>query len=143
MKDIEQLSAEVERLRTEGLRSFEGWEEEKQESHRLRAAEIRFKNLTSDLREELQQMTVKRDTERERAQLAEEAVQILKARVDELIASFETYGDHQKSCQKRSFANKLRKKEAICSCGFESIIAGGGSLQSESATDMQSSRGGQ
>ncbi len=142
MKDKEQLNAEVERLRIEGLRSFEGWEEEKQESHRLRAAEIRFKNLTSDLREELQQMAIKRDTERERALLAEEAVQILKARVDELLASFETYGDHQKNCQKRSFANKLRRKEAICSCGFENIIAGGGSLQPESA-DMHSSRGGQ
>ena len=129
--EVDALKAEVERLRDQGLRQAEGWEQEKQESQRLHAAEVRYKNLTRDLQQRLEETEANRDTERERAQLAEEAVVILKARVDELIESFTRFGDHSKECQKRSLANKFRKKDVPCDCGFERLLAGGGVTTSE------------
>lgn len=126
MSEVEDLNAQLDRLRSEGLRQMESWDAEKRESQRLTAAVDRYKHLVADLEEKARLARMEADTERERVVAAEEAVQILKVRVDELLASFTSYGDHQRECQKRSLSGKLMMRDLPCTCGYDKLVAGGG-----------------
>ena len=131
MSEIDDLRAEIERLRAVGLRQMESWDVEKRESNRLHASAVRYKSLVVELEGKVKDVTVQRDTCCERARTAEQAVAILKVRVDELIGSLTHYGEHRRECQKRSLSSKLMKRDVECTCGFDPLLAGGGELDSE------------
>ena len=131
MSEIDDLRAEIERLRADGLHQMESWDVEKRESNRLHASVVRYKNLAVELEGKVEDVTRQRDTEHERARTAEEAVAILKARVDELIGSLTRYGEHRRECQKRSLSSRLLKRDVECTCGLDPLLAGGGELDSE------------
>ena len=129
--EIDDLRAQIERLRADGLHQMESWDAEKRESSRLHASVVRYKNLVVELEGKVEDISVQRDTELERARIAEEAVEILKARVDELIGSLTRYGEHRRECRKRSLSSKLMKRDVECTCGFDPLVAGGGELDPE------------
>ena len=131
MSEIDDLRVEIERLRAAGLHQMESWDAEKRESNRLHASTVRYKNLVVELEGKVEDVTVQRDTECERARTAEEAMEILKARVDELIGSLTRYGEHRRECQKRSLSSRLMKRDVECTCGFDPLLAGGGGLDPE------------
>ena len=129
MVDLGRLKAEIETLRTEGLRQMEAWDSERRETKRLHAVGVRFRNRVSDLEENVADLGEKLETQTERAEKAEQVLQMLKVRIDELRVSFREYGEHKRECQKRR--KVFAKKDAPCTCGYEGILEGGGSLERE------------
>lgn len=125
MGEVEDLRKQAEELRAEALHQAEAWDAEKRESQRLHASVVRFRNLVSELERELGELKNNLENETERAETAEGFVEVLRARVDELIPALERFGEHSRDCQKRSL---FKKKDAECTCGLESFIAGGGSI---------------
>ena len=125
MGEIEDLRRQAESLRDDALRHADAWDAEKRESKRLHAAVVRYKNLVAELEREVGELRTTLENESERAGTAEQFVEILRARVDELIPALDRYGEHTRDCRKRSL---FKKKKTECTCGLDSFIAGGGSI---------------
>ena len=103
---------------------------EKRETQRLHASVVRFRNKVADLEEKVGELNQQLETEVERLEQSEQVVDLLKNRIDELLQSLTTFGEHQKGCQRRGLS-AFMKRDAPGTCGFEQMVAGGGGIEED------------